>query len=145
MAEEMRKWARTTHVHLRKGTPKELGHGSFGAGFLRKCDMLGEVAIKVYKGRGDRDTEHKMMALIATTRTRSTDNIAFHGDADVQVPTPHASSIQPTGQDQSAPMCPGLLFEYCPFGDVEGFIHKWHPVLSQTFLCHWTRHVAEGL
>ena len=22
---------------------------------------------------------------------------------------------------------------------------KWHPVLNQTIICHWTRHVAEGL
>ena len=126
----MRNGEGTTHLHLPKWTPKELGHGSFGAVFLRKCDRLGEVALTVYKRRGDRDTEHKMMTVIATAMTRSTRIIAFHGDADVQVPTPHASSLQPTSQEQAAPMCPGLLFEYYPFGDVEGFSNKWHPVVN---------------
>ena len=70
MAEKMRKGAGTPHVQLAKGTPKVLGHGSSGAVFLGKCDSLCEVVLKVYKRRGDRDTEHKMMALIATSKTR---------------------------------------------------------------------------
>ena len=90
MAEEMRKGAGTTHVLLPKGTPKELGHDSFGAVLLRKCERLGEVALKVYRRRGDRKKEHKMMAMIATSKTRSTRIIEFRGDADVEVPTPHA-------------------------------------------------------
>ena len=70
IAEEMRKGAGTPHVQLAKGTPKELGLGSSGAVILRKCERLGELALKVYKRRGDRDTEHKMLVLIATSKTR---------------------------------------------------------------------------
>ena len=81
---------------LSKGTPKELGHGSFGAVFLRKCDSLGDVAVKVYSRRGDRDNEHHMIVLLATANARSTGIIAFYGVADVEVPTPHASSLQQT-------------------------------------------------
>ena len=43
-------------MYIPKGKTKERGHGSFEAVFLRKCDRLGELALKVYKRRGDRDT-----------------------------------------------------------------------------------------
>ena len=145
MAEELRKGSGTTLLRLSMGSPKELGHGSFGAVFLRKCDRLGDVAVKVYSRRGDRDTEHNMMVLLATSNARSTSIIAFYVVADVEVPTSHASSFQQTPQEAPTPICPGLLFEHCTFGDVEGFLRKWHPVLNQTILCHWTSHVAEGL
>ena len=40
---------------------------------------------------------------------------------------------------------PAIVYEYCPYGDVEAFIREWHPVLDQNILWYWTRHVAEGL
>ena len=86
-----------------------------------------------------------MMALLAAQKTRSTRIISFHGDADVELSPTHASTLQQSLPDQRTPPFHGLLFEFCPFGDVEAFISKWHPVIDQTILCHWTSHVAEGL
>ena len=78
-------------------------------------------------------------------KTRAPRIILFHDDANFEVPHSDAQSLHQSDQEQSAPMAPALIFEYCPFGDVECFIRKWHPVLNQTLICHWTRHVAEGL
>ena len=145
MAEAVAQGGKTIRVPLPKGTPKELGRGTFGAVFLRKGDKTGELALKVYRRRGDRDVEHTMMALLAGQKNRSTRIIAFHGDADVEVPPTHAPTLQQSRPDQSTPPCPGLLFEFCPFGNVEAFISTWHPVIDQTILGHWTSQVAEGL
>ena len=142
MVEEMRKGAVTTDMHLPKGTPKELGQGSFGAVFLRISEKLYEVALKVSRRLADRDTEHKMLALLTIATIRSTHSNDFHGDEDVEMPTSHDSAPQQTGQDQSSHMCPGLLFENYPFGEEEGFVFMLYPVLNQTLICHLTSHVA---
>ena len=84
-------------------------------------------------------------SLLAAGKNRSRRIILFHGDAVVEVPPSHALSLQQAGQDQPSPTCPGLIFEYCLFGDVEGFISKWHPVLNHSNICNWTSHVADGL
>ena len=84
------------------------------------------------------------MALLAM-KNRSVRIILFHGDAIFEVPHSHAQSLQESGQEEPAQLAPAVIFEYCPFGDVECFISKWHPVLTQTIIYHWTRHVAEGL
>ena len=132
----MAKVEKTIRVPVPKGTPKELGHGTFGAVFLRKGDKTGQLALKFYRRRGDRDFEHMMMALLAAQKNRSTRIIAFHGDPDVVVSHTHATTLQQSHPDQPNPLCPGLLFQFSPFGDVEAFISTWHSVIDQTILCH---------
>ena len=124
---------------LPRGAPKELGHGAFGAVFLRKNEKMCEVALNVFRHGAERDAEHKILAFLAAGKNLSKRIIR----TDVVVPL--QGHLQQTGQDQPTPTFPGLIFEYCLFGDVEGFISKSHPVLNQANICHWTSHVAEGL
>ena len=84
------------------------------------------------------------MALVAK-KNRSDRIIGYHGSTPI--PWPKGTSQLPSQQGTQAPVntIDGLMFEYAAYGDVRAFIGKWHPVLDQTVLCHWTRHVAEGL
>ena len=128
------------------GPPKELGHGAYGTVFLRSHPTLGLVAVKVFRIPAHCDAEALAMGILEVPH-RSDRIIKYHGPNNRwSWPRTHANSDPSAQSDPSRPpKIPALVYEFCPFGDVEAFIREWHPVLNQTILSHWTRHVAEGL
>ena len=128
------------------GPPKELGHGAYGTVFLRSHPTLGLVAVKVFRIPAHCDAEALAMGILEVPH-RSDRIIKYHGPNNRwSWPRSHANPDPSTTTDPSRPpKIPALVYEFCPFGDVEAFIREWHPILNQSVLCHWTRHVSEGL